>query len=76
MLLIETLNLTRAAMWKGLIEEDDLKYEMDKLEDNAFFRLRHFGVENTLSLQLESLHIGHWAQEDCCNVLRESRRRD
>ena len=76
MLLIETVNLTRAAMWKGLIEEDDLKYEMDKLVDNAFFRLRHFGVDNILSLQLESLHIAQWAQEDYCNILRESGRRD
>ena len=69
-LLRETLNLTRAVMWNGLIEEN-LNADEFKLNllDNAFFKKYGIAEVDTMEELLKGLKIDDWEDNDFRNLL-------
>ena len=69
-LLRETLNLTRAAMWNGLIEEnlDADEFKLN-LIDNAFFRKYGMSDVDTMEELLKALKIDDWEDDDFRDLL-------
>ena len=58
-LIIETINLTRAAMQRGLIEDDGISLQVD-LEENWFNKKDRF----SLSRMLMGLNLDDWEKDD------------
>ena len=65
--LTETINLTRAALARGLLERRNSAPDLDmkdKLEDNTFFRQGPYARSSSLSNLLHGLDLNAWEQED------------
>ena len=62
-LVIETVNLTRAAMMKGLIVEDELN-QMEKLEENSLYKPFKVAEDFSLSHLMNGLNLDEWEKED------------
>ena len=62
-MVIETVNLTRAAMMKCLIVEDELN-QMEKLEENSLYKPFKVAEDFSLSHLMNGLNLDEWEKED------------